>query len=559
MSRPTRFDLYRKEQAARTKSVNLIQKTAVVKFSDCWRLLRPVIERLEKVSVPLSPSDPAFWDEWTGEFTQAMDTALNVSADWIGQPITDWYEARGYEGVTHDPGRFVRAYQAQIGARDGREIKGIAETTRAWAQDKIARWYASDDDMQTLVEDLWTVFTPARARLIAITETTALSSAITYDVMRQIGLSKSIWESREDYLVCPACREMHGKVLTLNDDPPPLHPGCVLPGQIVAVPGLSHAAKSFYCGEVVEIETGGGNILAVTPNHPVLTSRGWVSAQFLHEGDYVIAHDFPERVAQSIYPDYEHVPTVVEQVFRSLKEAPFMASISVPVSPEYLHGDARLVNGNIEVVYPNRPLTVNRYSSFGNPSYQIAFNGERAGLIEETGMGLLDPFFLSDLPSLSGGMGGGNLRFPLFGGHPLPFERFGLGLIARGDGIRYENAPYHTAVNPETISEGFFRSASGVQGDDLALGQMNSSPSLYGNTSSLDGFSNGTSVAVQLARDFLAREAGFVHFDKIARITKKEFAGHVYDLQSDVYSLYICNGVIVKNCRCGLSAVDEGE
>jgi hypothetical protein len=25
----------------------------------------------------------------------------------------------------------------------------------------------------------------------------------------------------------------------------------------------------------------------------------------------------------------------------------------------------------------------------------------------------------------------------------------------------------------------------------------------------------------------------------------------VYDLQSEIYGLYTCNGILVKNCRCG--------
>lgn len=228
MPKPTRFDLYRKEQVARKKAASLIQKTAQAQLAACWRLLRPTVEQIKKAQVeaPVSPSDPAFWDQWIDDFARALNEALTTSADWIGQPVTDWYTARGYEGVVHDPGAFVQAYQDQIGARDGREIRDIGENTRTWVQDAIAQWFASDRGMDDLISTLWTEFTPYRARLIAITETTALSSAISYDVMRQIDLDKWTWDSRNDYLVCERCKEKHGQKFSLKDEPPPAHPGC---------------------------------------------------------------------------------------------------------------------------------------------------------------------------------------------------------------------------------------------------------------------------------------------------------------------------------------------
>jgi hypothetical protein len=50
--------------------------------------------------------------------------------------------------------------------------------------------------------------------------------------------------------------------------------------------------------------------------------------------------------------------------------------------------------------------------------------------------------------------------------------------------------------------------------------------------------------------ELFLRYARFVQAPKIVEIKTSYFSGHVYDLQSGFLPIYICNGVIVHNCRC---------
>jgi len=57
-------------------------------------------------------------------------------------------------------------------------------------------------------------------------------------------------------------------------------------------------------------------------------------------------------------------------------------------------------------------------------------------------------------------------------------------------------------------------------------------------------------AGTELARKFCEREAAFIELDEVVGINITHYIGHVYDLQSDLYSLYSVNGIIVSNCHC---------
>ena len=63
-----------------------------------------------------------------------------------------------------------------------------------------------------------------------------------------------------------------------------------------AVPARAHSPRSYGVREVVELRTGYPVPIKVTPDHHVLTHRGWVEAQELREGDYIAAPHFGEHL-----------------------------------------------------------------------------------------------------------------------------------------------------------------------------------------------------------------------------------------------------------------------
>ncbi len=111
-----------------------------------------------------------------------------------------------------------------------------------------------------------------------------------------------------------------------------------------------------YAGELVTVETD-GNSLTGTPNHPALTTRGWVPLGSLVEGDYLIRGAAPQRMTGSD-PDIDYGPAPATEIHRALA----LAGVSQRIVGRNVdfHGDGR--ESDVEIVchhglLMNRPET----------------------------------------------------------------------------------------------------------------------------------------------------------------------------------------------------------
>jgi hypothetical protein len=279
----------------------------------------------------------------------------------------------------------------------------------------------------------------------------------------------------------------------------------VLPGNAVSVPGLVGGAQSLYVGGAVEVCTAGGRVLTVTLNHPILTRQGWVAAGLLGEGEHVVVCTTPEWIASSVYPDYDHMPAAIEQVFGALKMSESVATSRVPVAPEDLHGDGRNVYGHINIVGPNRLLLGSIESRLLEAIGKIGLDGDSMRESALSSVGVLDFLSPGDSAPARRPMRIGDLIRTALGGHTGPFEKLGLGL----------GAPRHVGLSENALDD--------APGD------------------------------TRLAREFVLGFPSLIETDQIVSIRKFDFSGHVYDLQSGLYGLYTVNGILASNCRCSSS------
>jgi hypothetical protein len=140
---------------------------------------------------------------------------------------------------------------------------------------------------------------------------------------------------------------------------PPFHPNCVLGETPIRAASIVSASHAKYQGPIVRIECSDGSRMSVTANHMLLTPTGFARAIDLVQGDDVIrtsATPVDFSVPSGASPNNDDRPPTAEKVFRSLVESGGVTTTHVPVSAEYLHGDAAFVNGDIHIVRPNRLL-----------------------------------------------------------------------------------------------------------------------------------------------------------------------------------------------------------
>ena len=210
---------------------------------------------------------------------------------------------------------------------------------------------------------------PARAQMIAASEASRAYHGGQMITAEESGeVYGKTWLASTD--ACEQCLALNGKTVPL-DKPfvvlpgrygvvmsPPLHPHCVLGETPVRMSTLITAMKAKYNGPVVRLHFSDGSSVRVTPNHMLLSSFGFLRASDFVQGDYVICTGGSELQPLPALdnPDYHDAPPTAHEVFHALRETFGVTASTVPVSAEYLHGDAAFCDGQIDVVRANSLL-----------------------------------------------------------------------------------------------------------------------------------------------------------------------------------------------------------
>jgi hypothetical protein len=345
-----------------------------------------------------------------------------------------------------------------------------------------------------------------------------------------------------------------------------LHPNC-FPGHVLvsAPSGVRAADSRRYEGDLVVIHTASGNELPVTPNHPVLTPEGWIPAGLLHVGQDVLRYGGDDQrmvpLDASVRPGDEQVPTPISEVFDTLRKASTMPPVRVPASAEQFHGDG--FDADVEVVFADSLLGRTENASLGEglQDSELVLGG--------TGLAPL----LADSPPLqvldgtggsgNGLMGCGHLRLTLGGAHAFPLTSLGLtpiGSVSASEECGTDSG-LGTADHGSDLA---LRHADEVQADGFLDPRLVSkgaiSPS-FGRGSRYAGFAEPLAdpgwADVEGGRHLARRLASEVSTDQIVKIDVRNFAGHVYNLESGD-GWYVASGIVVHNCRHSLSAFLPG-
>lgn len=119
---------------------------------------------------------------------------------------------------------------------------------------------------------------------------------------------------------------------------PPFHPSCFIGETAVNSPfPITSASKRFYDGPVVTISIPGGKQFTCTPNHPILTPRGWVAAGLLQYGDELVQYIGAD--VAFIDPQKDGVPSLIKDVVDAFFLGDPSVVCEVPISSPDFHGD----------------------------------------------------------------------------------------------------------------------------------------------------------------------------------------------------------------------------
>jgi hypothetical protein len=174
---------------------------------------------------------------------------------------------------------------------------------------------------------------------------------------------------------CPVCAPLEGRVYSKSGtDPnyPPLslafgkidptgpedlsntflniHPNCLVPGGSVLGEGIVAESRRLYRGEVVTLNTAGGDKITVTPNHPILTDRGFIPAGQIKEGDKVVktTREYARLIGEA--PNNVYIDSGVDEIFHALMKSSGGTSSAVKGSSEQFHGDG-IADEEVNIIF----------------------------------------------------------------------------------------------------------------------------------------------------------------------------------------------------------------
>lgn len=324
------------------------------------------------------------------------------------------------------------------------------------------------------------------------------------------------WTSHDDP------QKATGMIVSLTDARayPIAHPNCVMPDTVSGFyGGLTQITRAWFEGPSYTLAwrtQAGLHAATVGPNHPVLTSRGWVRAHLLTEGDQLV-HDTraPHAVAgAAAEADFEQVPPSIAQSFEAARAVGVHARVA-PSSGD-LHGDAIFCQGEVDVVDVDRVL-----------------------------LGEADPAFLE---------------------HPLQGDLVWSDVV-QADSMQ-PGAEEHLVTTPAGTTNGIVSGGDTVRAllrAGLLCRQQCSGRDAAHEPTAAQPCAHGRGVHVQSATDLEAGHAAAdVHVHDgvdggccgghrfllvpIESITVGRHCGWVYDT-STVGGAFTANGVVVKNCR----------
>ena len=131
-----------------------------------------------------------------------------------------------------------------------------------------------------------------------------------------------------------------------------IHPNCLVPGGFVLAEGVVSESRRFYSGEVVTLKTSAGNEITVTPNHPILTDRGFVAAHRLAEGDKIIEASGKYGSLIRETPNNVNIKAVLNEELHAFMQTVSRFACSVEGTPEQFHGDG-CIDQKVDIVFTN--------------------------------------------------------------------------------------------------------------------------------------------------------------------------------------------------------------
>jgi len=422
-------------------------------------------------------------------------------------------------------------------------------------------WWGKKDVIDAATGHITKVQLGSASRLETIFRTNLQSSYAA-------GQWQAIEESKADmpYLMYDAVddgatraehRHNDGLVLPV-DDPfwdshyPPNGWNCFLPETEISG-DIQGGIKRRHNGKAIKILTASGRQLSVTPNHPILTRKGWIVAGNICVGDNLLAYSNIVEPILGIVTNNQELKTSAENLFQTLKSEAFAmvqtTTLNLNDDIAFRQSDINIKAGNSKLMDNPKPIG-DQYLNEGGLERTDLTGNQTAAL--DAIRSSFCPIIAFDTITFQGGSDAPATNIKPKSNSPggKPFfsiesqdGEFNV-IVPRGS-----SSPRSTAL-PNDCSTILF---DGLPLNNFGLGSGSDIDTSIAKFSGDRG-----SINSDLFSYLLNTYTRQVQLDPVIKVFNFDFSGHVYDFQSSE-SIVVAQGLIVHNCRCGVIQMDADE
>lgn len=394
-------------------------------------------------------------------------------------------------------------------------IKSISTTYLSQVEQVVSSGARSGYTTKEIADEIEKRFnvSESKAAFLARDQVSKFNGDLTKLRYQNVGVNRYEWSTSGDERVRDSHVEKDGNIYSFDDPPSDTgNPGddyqCVPYFQSVKLHAPTKKAfRRWYDGELTKIVSDFSEPLLTTPNHPVLTQRGWIAAQFIEVGDYLI--QAPNESVNGFIQNPKSGNSNAHEMFSSFKK--FGLSHRVSGVASWFHGDS--VNKHIDVVNINRSL----------------FRNNKASLSKGFGENVLA---FTSKPSSS------KSQFPL---NNIADNSSSNGIM----GCLGKSHSFDTGSMSHSIEHG----STFVSYGNLALNEYSS---------------DWRSTQIELLSDSFLAHSVKIHpnnfiFRKVKSIGRESFKGFVHNFET-VTGWFSSSNLIIHNCRCvAIPVFDEEE
>ena len=307
---------------------------------------------------------------------------------------------------------------------------------------------------------------------------------------------------------------------------------CLTGDTLVSAAVVRAVTRRWYEGAVIEIRTANGRQFTTTPNHPMLTRRGWLKAKEIAPGDDLICDVRQQDAGAPGDKNIEATPATIAEIFDSL------STIGIPerrtgAEPDF-HGDGR--QGDVDVLTPHGELRIGSFTALYKPTIDKILS--EADLARASFCDRCEKLLSLDKQVCLCDRTEPNISVP----QPLVDDP---DANAEGAGDALGRLPPEIAA--DDLPSGQVWDVSGVR----PAARIEGIPSVGeapGNAGPADEGGDAIIGNPCTPRNLTGAQPSQIEFDQVISITNKQFAGHVFNLSTpDGY--FAINGVYTGNTR----------